>query len=300
MRLSYNQDGKFRILQLTDTHIGGYPFNEADEKTIQLLHQAIEQLKPDLLIHTGDIIWSKEIKDSKNSFKEFIALFNRHQIPVAITFGNHDTEAKATRSDLRFIFDREVSCKAEKTNQLTVNDLEAYTLKLYSSDQSQVSNLFYVIDSGAYPGSPIGDYAWVQPEHVKWFGEVATHYAKRDQVKRNLVFQHIPVPEYWQAAKNILQGNADESPDLVCSPHLNTGLFAQMYLNQETWGMFVGHDHDNNFEGLHAGLHLVYGQVSGYYTYGDQARGVRVIDLDENSKTIETYSVKYNELKLKR
>lgn len=59
MKLHYRRNGKFKIMQITDTHLGSLPFNECDNNTINLVKKALSTLDVDLVIHTGDIIWSE-------------------------------------------------------------------------------------------------------------------------------------------------------------------------------------------------------------------------------------------------
>lgn len=294
MELRYREDGTFRIMQLTDTHIGNRPYNTEDQATFALVKKALEQFDVDLIMHTGDIIWSEGVKDADLIFEEFMACFNATATPKAITFGNHDSEEIISRKDLRDIFESEVTNRAAKKDVFIQDDRECYTLPILAHDTDAVRNVLYILDSGAEAPLPVGIYEWNQPEQVEWFRQTAQRYQKGDDVKRNLVFQHIPIPEYWQAAQNILDGVNNETNEAISAPHVNTGLFANMLMDGETWGMFVGHDHENNFDGLHHGLHLVYGNVSGFNTYGEMERGVRIIELDAKAKKISTHIVKHD------
>ncbi|MGX7107948.1 metallophosphoesterase family protein [Facklamia miroungae] len=294
MQLKYRPDGTFRIIQFTDTHIGNMPFHEEDERTFKLIEDALAYFDVDLIIHTGDIIWSEGVKDADIVFEKTMEYFDKAKIPMAITFGNHDTEEIITRSDLRRIFDQKVEVKAEKTHSMIVNDREAYCLEIFHSDKDQVAHAIYLIDSGAAAPLDIGTYDWVLPQQVAWFSETSANYRRGDRHKRHLVFQHIPLPEYWQAATKIIDGVNHETNDAISAPYINTGLFANMVIDGETWGMFVGHDHDNDFEGVYHDIHLVYGNVSGYQTYGAEERGVRIIELKEDDQSIKTYRVKAN------
>ncbi|UUX33749.1 metallophosphoesterase family protein [Fundicoccus culcitae] len=296
MRLNYRKEGIFKILQMTDTHIGNMPFHADDEKTFDLVRRAIHKLDVDLIIHTGDIIWSEGVKDADIVFKKFIEIFNESDIPIAITFGNHDTEEIITRSDLRQLFNQTVKNKAEKVDIAVFDDRENYVIPIYDASNTEVQNALFILDSGAASPLPLSEYDWNQPEQVEWFRKTAHAYLKGDHVKRHLVFQHIPLPEYWQAADNILAGVNKETNERISSPTINTGLFANMLLNTEIWGMFVGHDHDNNFDGLFNDIHLVYGNVSGYQTYGELTRGVRMIELNQHTQDIKTYTVTNDEL----
>lgn len=288
MTLRYREDGTFRIVQFTDTHLGNHPYNEEDLETFRLIEKVLEKIDVDLILHTGDIIWSDGVKDPDLIFEEVMTYFDKKQVPMAITFGNHDAEGTASREDLRRIFEQTVTQQAPKTNSLTVDERESYIIELLKNNGDEVESVIYVMDSGGDAPLPIGIYDWNQPEQVDWFKETSAKYRKGDGVKRNLIFQHIPVPEYWQAADYILAGVNHETNERISAPHLNTGLFANMVLDGETWGMFVGHDHDNNFDGLLHGIHLVYGNVSGYNTYGDEGRGVRMIELNAKTQEVKT------------
>ena len=297
MKLRYREDGTFRIIQFTDTHVGNMPFHQDDHKTFALIESALNHFDFDLIIHTGDVIWSHGVKDAHIVFQKTLEYFNKAKVPMAMTYGNHDSEEIITRSDLRQIFEETVECRADKHHSLIVDDREAYNIEILAPDSDEVAHAIFVLDSGADAPLNIGTYNWNQPEQVEWFHKTAQKYHKGDGVKRHLVFQHIPVPEYWQAAENIQEGLQLETNEAISAPHINTGLFANMILDGETWGMFVGHDHDNNFDGLYHDLHLVYGNVSGYQTYGQLDRGVRIIELNYHSSKIKTYTVSIHDFK---
>lgn len=295
MKLRYRPDGTFKIIQFTDTHVGNMPFHEDDHKTFALIESALKHFDVDLIMHTGDVIWSEGVKDAHVVFEKTLAYFDQAKVPMAITYGNHDSEEIITRSDLRRIFQEQVECRADKHHSMIEDDREAYTLEILAPDSDEVANAIFVFDTGADAPLPIGIYDWNQPQQVQWFNETSQHYRKGDGVKRHLVFQHIPVPEYWQAAENIIAGVNMETNEAISAPHLNTGLFANMVLDGETWGMFVGHDHENDFDGVYQDIHLVYGNVSGYQTYGELERGVRIIELNYHDQTIHTRTVKVHD-----
>jgi hypothetical protein len=253
-------------------------------------------------------------KNPKESFTNFISFINKFNIPSAITFGNHDTEEKVKREDLRTIYQEHAKYQAKKNHVSLIENRENYILELMSSENDRVEQVFYVIDSGDYSNTDYSYYAWILSEQIDWFKKTAEKYKNNDQVKRNLIFQHIPIPEYWLASQNILTGNFNENIAMnlewtektsdqkieslpfkngVFSPEINSGFFLQMLLNEEVWGMFVGHDHDNSFDGVYKGIHLVYGQSSGYNSYGFEPKGARMIELDNKEQTIKTCSVFY-------
>jgi hypothetical protein len=52
MALRFRPDGTFRILQITDRHEGPV----ADPRTAAFLAAALGDLRPDLVVHTGDAV----------------------------------------------------------------------------------------------------------------------------------------------------------------------------------------------------------------------------------------------------
>ena len=51
---------------------------------------------------------------------------------------------------------------------------------------------------------------------------------------------------------------------------------------KDVMGVFVGHDHHNDFIGQECGIALAYGRVTGYDADSDLERGARIIELQEN------------------
>lgn len=293
MRLRFREDHTFRIVQLTDLHIGAKPYVEEDYQTFALIDAAFSKLDADLVVITGDLIWSDGVTDAIEVYRDVLEKFNQYQIPVAITYGNHDAEDEFLRSDMRKL-ENLLHNHAPKMNSLIINDRECYNLEIYDSEGRSLESVFYVFDSGAEAPLEVGKYDWIQSEQVNWFNEISVRYRPYLKEANNLVFLHIPLPEYWQAAQNIVSGECNETNDMISAPYINTGLFASLYLNSLVSGVFCGHDHDNNFVGLHHGIQLVYGQVSGYNCYGDLPRGVRVIELGPEgmntyTKTMEDF-----------
>ena len=279
----------FKIVQFTDTHFGNLPHHEDDIRTFNLIDEILTDEQPDLIVHTGDIMWSDGVKNSDKVFQIVMEYFNKYDIPFAITFGNHDSEEGITRSELRDIYEKTISKKPEKKDSFIIDDKENYVITL--SDNGEDIAYLYFIDSGADDRFGYGTYEWVLPEQVEWFRHTADKNKKNDGIKRGIIFQHIPIPEYWQSKENILYGVQEETNEAISAPKINTGLFANMLLNGEIWGMLVGHDHENNFDSELFGIHLTYANSSGYQAYGDIAKGATVIEITNNPFEIKTRNV---------
>ncbi|XJS10194.1 metallophosphoesterase family protein [Aerococcaceae bacterium WGS1372] len=287
MRLRYREDKSFRIVQLTDLHIGSKPYAEDDYKTFELIEKAFTQLDADLIVLTGDLMWSDGVPNAMEVYRELLECFNQYNVPIAITYGNHDSEDEYVRSDMRRM-ESILHHHVPKQNSQVVNDRESYTVEIFDPSGKSVQSVLYVFDTGSDAPLPVGIYDWIQPEQVQWFNQVSQQYRRDNHRKTDLVMTHIPLPEYWQAAENIVSGECNETNDMISAPYINTGLFASLYMNGQIGGVFCGHDHENNFVGIHHGIPLVYGQVSGYQCYGDMARGARIIEINEEGMTTYT------------
>ncbi|MFE6169473.1 metallophosphoesterase family protein [Viridibacillus arvi] len=288
MELIYNEQNNFKILQLTDLHIGSKPHHEDDLKTFQLIDDAFSKLNPDLAIITGDLIWSDGVQQSDVIFKELLERFNKYNVPVAITYGNHDSEDEFSRGEIRAL-EKYLKNAVTKNHSFIVEDRECYVIEVYDrKDSKALIHVLYVMDSGADAPLPVGNYEWIHPEQVNWYRRTAAHYAKYN-LKNNAIFMHIPIPEYKEASKSILSGECNETNDTISAPYINTGLFGNAFIQGDVKAFFAGHDHDNNFVGEHHGVQLIYGQVGGYQCYGDLERGARIITLQDES--IETHTL---------
>jgi hypothetical protein len=90
-----------------------------------------------------------------------------------------------------------------------------------------------------------------------------------------------------------------ERNECVCSGPFNSGLYAAMPQRGDVKGVFVGHDHINDYVGNYFGIYLGYSANAGFGTYGldgpekDRMRGARVVVIDEaDPEHFETYMVR--------
>lgn len=269
------KDDAFKILQLTDLHISSYPFEELDQKTIRNIKNVINQSNPDLIVLTGDIIFSAVLENALEAFKAIADVFNAYDIPISMTYGNHDSEVYATREELR---DSEEYFKnlAEKKHERIVDGKSAYCVEVKNT-KNDILHVLYFLDSGDYT-KYISDedvYDHIHPEHVIWFMDTAKLYKNTT----DLAFLHIPFKEYQDAAFGEIAGNRGEESHVS---YFNSGLFTAFLESGTVKGVFCGHDHDNDFIVDYHGITLGYGRVSGYNCYGELDRGARTIILTNN------------------
>ena len=77
----------------------------------------------------------------------------------------------------------------------------------------------------------------------------------------------------------------------VHSPSINSGLFTSFLEMRDVCGVFVGHDHNNDFAGVLDNICLGYGRKTGFNAPYPEIleKGARVIQLYENDKKFNTF-----------
>ncbi|KRN97979.1 metallophosphoesterase [Companilactobacillus kimchiensis] len=280
MKLYVENGHPFKICQLTDIHLGnhplegdGGPLNGINERTLNRLKSVLEKNEFDLFMITGDLIWGKDNEEPRKDLKSLYNLLNEFDTPVAITYGNHDTEGPFGRDYLRD-FENELTHLATKTNVFMSGEKENYTLEVLDQATNEVVNKLFVWDSGLYSRwSEVSQYAAIDLDQINWYVDVSKSYAAETF---DIGFMHIPIPEYKMVDREKITGSFGEP---VCSPDLNSGLFHEILNQNNIKAMISGHDHFNNFSGSYAGIQLNYGNVTGYNCKSDLIRGVTQYDL---------------------
>ena len=293
MALQFNKDQHFKIVQFTDLH---WQNGEGeDQKTAELIKMVISAESPDLVVLTGDILSAGSCLDAVQSMKQVANIFETCGQRWASTFGNHDDEGNASRTELVETQMKFPTCLTQ-VGPSTITGVGNYVLPIEPFyDVNGVRNttsaaLLYFIDSGSYAPTNIGGYDWVRHDQIGWYRTQAKSYrTHEDKQTPALAFFHIPLPEYDQVLDFHTCYGAKYEP--VCSPRINTGLFAAFHQMGDVMATFVGHDHVNDYEGELHGIRLCYGRSTGYNTYGRNGflRGARVIQLVEDQREFQTW-----------
>lgn len=281
--LSFGPAGQFTIVQFTDLHLtnGAAP----DQQTIALMVSVLEQEQPDLVVLTGDIIAGADsaIEDSARAWQMAVQAMEQRGIAWAAVFGNHDDEGNLSRAQLMQLQQGFAHCLSQP-GPPDLPGVGNYVLDL-ADRTGQARARLYFIDSLAYGPPDVSRYAWISPQQINWFRQQAAD--ARDLT--GLLFFHIPLPEFelvWQQGRCI--GHKLEK---VCCPSHNSGMFAAIRDSTAVAGVFVGHDHINDYEGVLDGIRLCYGRAGGFGSYGseDLPRGARVIRLHEGRAGFESW-----------
>lgn len=286
--LKFNANHKFKIVQFTDIHwkYGNPASDEAGERMAEVL----DAEKPDLVVFTGDVIFAKPAREGLDKALE--ATISRG-IPFAVTWGNHDDEQDLSRKELS----EHIATKAGNLTSTVegISGVTNYTLSVKSTDGKRDAALLYIFDSNSYsPIKKVKGYDWIKHDQVEWYRQTSKAFTAANNGKPlpALAFFHIPLPEFHEAAQNESAYFVGTRKEKACAPEINTGLAAAMLEAGDVMGVFVGHDHVNDYVVDWRGILLGYGRFTGGATvYHDipEGNGARVIELTEDSRTIKTW-----------
>lgn len=283
----FRDDKTFTIVQFTDIH---WHNGEAeDRQTQELMEMTIDNVDPDLVVLTGDTLSGGNCKDPRASLRQVADIFEERKVLWASAFGNHDYEGSASREELMEEMNSCPMCLAEAGPE-DITGVGNYVLKIQSSQSENTAAALYLIDSGRGAPTDIGGYDWIRRDQIEWYINESTALTNEaGKPLPALAFFHIPIPEYDEVWD--LHTCYGVKYEAVCCPRVNTGLFAAMHEMGDVLGVFVGHDHINDYEGDLHGIRLCYCRGTGSHTYGREGfpRGARVIRLTEGERNFGTW-----------
>ena len=315
-------NGRFKIMQVADIQ----ELARIDDDSVKLLRLALQREKPDLVVFTGDQVYglhpSFRLGDTRRKFtatlKTILAPLEEAGVPFAVTFGNHDEQCGISNAAQADIYAE--SPLYVGGDYRAPEDKGTYRVPLFGSNGHAFD--VYMIDSNGQ-ASATGAYLPVKEEQLEWFKAERKKTAAEDgQRVPALVFQHIPVPEYFDVLKRVPRGTkgAVEAfrthknefytlPDEIRAqggllgespavPDVNSGEFDVLKADGNVLGMCVGHDHSNSFVAEKDGIKLINTQGCGFHVYGPgRQRGMRIVQLSEsNLSRFDTYTVTFDEL----
>ena len=285
-KLQFNRDRSFKIAQFTDTHF--YLEGENSREVLDNLRAVLEEEQVDLVILTGDIVTGKP---TLKSWEVLSDLLISYKVPYTVTFGNHEDEGESSREELlAYLSDRPYCLLSDHSGQ-QVEGIGNHILPVYN-EKGIAEKLIYCMDSRSYSLAKeqgVEGYGWFDHTQIRWFAESNESWLAEYPDIQALFFFHIPLPEYATAFDHgaFKLGKRKEKE---CSPEINTGMFAEMLLQRNVLGTFVGHDHVNNYVAELYGIALCYGYFSGGNSYGSRPpNGARMILLEAGKRTFSTW-----------
>lgn len=292
LRLKFNPSGEFKIVQLTDTHLSGDE-EKSTRPTFEMIREVLTAENPDLIVLTGDIVTTGDIA---GMWKRLAALFIENRVPWAFVFGNHDDEHGLSREEImEFVSQLDYSLSLSGPQQIA--GVGNYILPVFDLQGKKEVALIYCLDSHSYAPKKSGveGYAWLDYSQIHWYREQSSFFTRKNQGEPlpGLAFFHIPLPEYNLA---FYAKDGKKYGDLlmeVCAPRLNSGMATAMLECGDVMGVFVGHDHTDDYVACWHNIALGYGRFSGGMHLGDnpgiKQTGARVIVLKQGKKEFDTW-----------
>lgn len=301
--LHFSKDGRFKIVQFTDTHLSDSEPRDQGESQEVMTQRAmkmqadlftticgiLDSERPDLVIFTGDSVLVPG--QTHDRFRELLEPVVGRRIPWAIVMGNHDTEFTNISQQALMAFLETLPFSLCACGPDVLGGGGNYVLPVLAHGSSSVVAAIYCMDSGDYANENLSDgYAWFSSEKVEWFRKQSHELTSSNggSPLPALAFFHIPFPEFKEAfSSGHFVGSKMED---VCCPKLNSGMFTAMLESQSIAGAFVGHDHNNDCAASFHGILLAYGRKTGDFCYLDlPCGGGRVIEMEEGKRGFTTW-----------
>ncbi len=303
----FSDDGTFRIMHITDTHLEYYNL----EASVYLIASACDREKPDMVALTGDIAMSDDKEEMVECIDRLMTVFEERNIPVAVCFGNHDIETKSFTdpSELMALYNS-YSCSISVDEGDILTGCGTYNVPVLASDSDEMKFNIWVFDSGSSDGE--GHYSNVPADQVEWYKTMSESIEQENGKVYSLAFQHVIVPEIYDALEKHTSPRAyaferiyvegeyySFSPEfenhgvlneMPCPGYYNHGQFAAMVDRGDVMGIFTGHDHTNAFSVKYQGINITNSLSTRYNgdSFSSQY-GYRIIDINEaDTSTYET------------
>ena len=320
----FTTDEDFKVLHLTDIHIGGgFAKKEQDKKAINAVAAMVTEEKPDLVIITGDISFAIPTTGTINNgyaHKMFIRLMENLGVYWTITLGNHDNEPYnyCNREEVANIYADESLERCLFMNSPNGVSGEGNHIINIKNTNGEVTKSFFMIDSHSYLhkgviGGLIDFIFWnydnIKQDQVDWYEDMINLYNPQS----SLIFSHIPLQEvktgydeYVANGREVggnvswFSGNDGEKDEVVYPSDKGDNLFEKILELNNTTHVFFGHDHFNNFVMNYKGVIFSYGYTIDYLAYSNiekkgYQRGCTVIDIDADGSVTITHENYYQD-----
>ena len=281
------QDGKFRILQLTDLHL--MPNNpEKCSETEATIRSVVASEKPDLIMFTGDVV---TYDPAWTGWQQIVDLFEDLKVPFNVGMCNHDAEYLPKEEIYEFLTKSPWYAGSKNGEGISPGG-GTCEIEILGSD-GRPASVIYSIDSNDYqPDKLLGHYDWIRFDQLQWYRDTSRKYTEANggTPLPSLAFFHIPLQEYAQVVEDPKTYGARHEGAGAPSD-MNSGAYTSFAEMGDIMGTFTGHDHDNDFVGILRGIALGFGRCTGAEAYGELPRGGRVIDLTEGQRKFDTYII---------
>lgn len=323
-------DKDFKVMQLTDIHIGGGWMSVAkDKKALNAVAAMITAEKPDLVVVSGDLTFPVPFMagtfNNKTGATEVAELMEQLGVYWTLCFGNHDTEAYSyyNREKISEFYssDKYPHCLF----QAGPEDVDGYGNQLFNikNSKGEVIRSIIIFDSHAYKDDDLFGIKWhydnIHQNQVDWYAEKIEEVKAMNngKIAPSSVIMHIPLVEYKDAwyeymdngmkdtkdVKFISGAVGEEDPYVLCGVG-EDNLFEKIIEKGSTDSLFFGHDHLNYSVLNCKGIDMVYGYSIDYLAYSGidkkgAQRGCTILNISAEDGSQEIIHENYYQDKYK-
>lgn len=277
------KDRDFRILQLTDLHLGFGPLSKgADKLALEAVRKIVEQSKPHLIVLTGDSIFPflprAGTMNNRKQAQKLTGFLDHFEIPYTLVFGNHDCELFSTcgKEELAELFKQGRYCIfTEGRRDLT--GVGNFLIELVD-DSGKVLLPLVMLDSNMY-----GEGGWffsgfdrVHDDQVDWCTQRLSALKREYPDIKAMAFFHMPLQEFKEAYekmklgdRNVIyqHGSIAEKGEYFGISKFKSTFFDRAAENGIIKWVFCGHDHMNTLSLVYRGIQMTYGMSIDYLGY---------------------------------
>ena len=304
--LRINKGEKFRVLMVSDFHAGA----RINPKLIKGFEALLDYTDPQLVVIGGDNLCVNKDSVDEDEYRRLLSVIlepvEKRGIPWFHLFGNHDAEGGYSNEYQQGIYESFPCCISESGPE-EISGVGNFVRTLYSVETGEPVFNFWAMDSHnnnkqlidelglkgadsriAMP-HPLGGCTSNHPS-VR-FNQVLWYYNKSSEMEKTygrkipgLMFMHVPPMEM-----NLIWKNPEETKmvgskrqDIDCGT-MNSGLFMACLQRGDVKGIYSGHEHLCDFDGIYCGIKIGYDSSLGFNMGAhDDLRGGRLFEISED------------------
>lgn len=263
---TFTTDRQFKIMQLTDIHIGsGFLTLKNDKQAIKAVETMVRKEQPDLVIVTGDAFFpvpQSGTFNNANELRVFATMMNNLGVYWAYTFGNHEYQGLSYLNEEKLAEKLEGCsgyCLFQRGSQ-KVSGEGNYVINVKNTD-GIITRSIFCLDSHSYmPDDKLGlkeKYDYIHDDQIDWYQTTLSsldesnrhnidslqNVAKRSKytedfsIIKSFVFFHIPLKEYRTAWNNYKSNNYKNTADTT---------YIYGYMGEKKAPYIYSSEHDND------------------------------------------------------
>lgn len=316
--LRFHNDGTFKVVQFNDTQDDEH----TDRRTVELIEKTLDAEAPDFVLINGDVITGgcETRLAVKQAINNVVWPMESRSIPWAVTYGNHDEDSlpqSGVDEAMMLDFYRSYDFNMNAANIPGVTGTGNTIVPIRTAGRGKDTAFsLWLLDSGRYApdeidgqnfdGYPAWD--WLRMDQVAWYRSESQRLEEEFARKvPGLMFIHIALWEHrfmwWGGVDTRTEADAGrgrarhgivgERNEDECPGPFNSGMYNAILERGDVKGVFVGHDHVNDYVGDYYGVLLGYAPGTGFGAYGlpgaerNRMRGGRVFELTQSGDDVD-------------